>query len=474
MKKSPIRLIIALLAAGTIAITQTGCNENTLIDSKVAPNLNNINVSSLDTFTIIANTVYDDSVNTSLSITGLPIYHAIGTINADDYFGKTNAGIYMQIVPTSASPSATIFSNMDSMILIVPYSGYIYGDSSMLASNQKISVYQMANNIKIDTPYYAFTNTGYDPTKLWGSTTVNIHSLWHDSVSLYGQNRRPMLHIKLNNQFLTDIQNASINYGTDYPTFLSNFKGMYIGPGPDSNQAGQSLPYVQLDGADTFSQAGVLVFYHTSIDTPKVFQFPFSITYCGHYNNIIRNYSGTPAASHIKYVKYIEPNTPDDIILVQNQPGAALDVRIPYLKNLKNSIPKMVINRAELIITQINSLSSPIYSTPTKLYAVGINDADSGKYDIADRYPTSSTTPLAFLGGYLQTITITGSGLSTQQYIINLPREAINTIIQQRELHLRINGTQDYPGATRLIAGGSTYSDPNYRIKFRIIYSNIK
>jgi hypothetical protein len=156
------------------------------------------------------------------------------------------------------------------------------------------------------------------------------------------------------------------------------------------------------------------------------------------------------------------------VILVQNQPGAALDVRIPFVKNLKTLLPKMVINKAELVITQINENTSSTYTPVTKLYARGI-DINGLKYEIADRYPLGSLSPLAFLGGYAQSATI--GSFNATQYIINIPREIINTINEQRELHLHINGTQDYPGAYRLLAGGSTYSDPNYRIKLRIVYS---
>lgn len=468
MRPHSLRLIVALLTAGIIAFTQVGCSENTLIDADVAPNLNNIEVKSLDTFSIITNTVYDDSVITSFNITGLPIYQAIGTIGGsgagDPYFGKTNAGLYMQIIPESTSP--TIFNNtIDSAILILPYSGVSYGDFGSTAPKQTFSVYPITGNISKDSTYYAFNQTSINTSKLWGSAVVNVNKdSLADSVFMYGRYRKGgFAHIKLNSQFISDLKDATQNYAGDYPTFLQNFKGLYIAA--DSTQPGNTLSYFRLDGTDTFSQANVLVFYHTTSDTAKVFQYPFSGSYCGHYNTISRNYTGTPARQHIKAGPF---TTSDSVILVQNQPGAALDVRIPFVKNLKTLLPKMVINKAELVITQINENTSSTYTPVTKLYARGI-DINGLKYEIADRYPLGSLSPLAFLGGYAQSATI--GSFNATQYIINIPREIINTINEQRELHLHINGTQDYPGAYRLLAGGSTYSDPNYRIKLRIVYS---
>jgi len=468
LRRHSFKLIGAILVGAIAAIiSQTGCRETTLIDSKVAPNLNSIDVYAIpDTFTIISKTVYDDSVVTSFNVSGLPINHALGTIGgtgADPFFGKTNGGIFMQIIPESTNPTTTIFSTPDSVILFIPYSGYVYGDTAN-GSDQTVNVYPMQDTLGESSTYYPFTQKPYDPTRLYGSATIKMKHL-NDSVFMYGLNRMPALRVVLNSKFITDIANASTTAATDYPTFLNAFKGLYIGP--DTNQTGSTLPFFRLDGIDTFTQANVLWFYRDASGTEQVFQFPFSTTYCGHYNYITRNYTGTPASTY-----FSSAATTDSLILVQNQPGAALDIRIPFLKNLSSSIPKMVINRAELIITQVPTNTSSVFTAPTKLYAVGINPSDGSKYQIADRTPVTSTTPLTFLNGYLQYATIAGQSLA--QYTINLPREVINTINQQRELHLHINGTQDYPGACRLIAGGSNYPDINYRIRLHIVYSSSK
>ncbi|MGN6569556.1 MAG: hypothetical protein ACTHJ0_16475 [Flavipsychrobacter sp.] len=475
--KLRIRLISALLIAGVTIFTQTGCKEHTLIDAKVAPNIDNIHVFQTDTFTILTNTVYDPEVITSTSISGLPVVHGVGTINADmPVFGKTNAGIYMQVIPELLASSFIKDDVVDSAIMILPYAYNTYGDSTSAATPQSFSVYKITDQFSVDSTYYANQSLTYDPSVVYGSVTVSdFHALTNDSVFMDGFNRRPMLRINLNvtPSFPLYADLKAANDQSDIASFLSSFKGFYIGSTDTSKMNANSIPYFQLDGVDTYSRAGVLVYHHNST-TPgeQIFNYYFDIQSCAHYNKIIRNYSGTIAQQ-----LFASKLRNDSVVLVQNQPGAAIDVQIPFLSNaFDGSKFKFIINNATLTITQINASPyvSPIYAPPTKLYAIGVgkNNGTDSLYSIADRYPVTSLYPLQFLDGYAKQATV--GGVTTTRYTINMPREVMESITQKRVLHVRLNGTQDYPGATRLVAGGGAYSDPNYRIKLNIIYTKIQ
>jgi hypothetical protein len=476
LRQAPFRLIITLLTICVIAIAHTGCKENTIIDSKVAPNLNNISVVELpDTLTVLCKTVFDDSVITSLNVTGIPIYQALGYITNDPIFGKTNAGIYMQVIPVNTNP--LIFMNgevIDSVMLFLPYAGVTFGDTSPTAPTEKISVYRIDSTISASGNYYPSSSFGPDFNTVYGSTTVNLNNLVTDSPFIYGAKRMPALVIKMNNIFQNTLANASNTSGTDFPTFLNAFRGFYIAAS-DTTTPASSLPYFQLDGADTFTQAGVLVFHHTpGSDTEQVFQYPYNMTYCGHSNHISRNYTGTVVSNYMN-----NASAPTDRIFLQNQPGAAIDLKVPAIAHLKDSLPVgAVINKAELIITQsTNPLEiSSTFTTPVKLFPLGVATSaagvDTGIYFIEDRYPATTTSALAFLDGYRQIKTV--SGISTSQYTINIPREVISCMNQRKALHLHINGTQDYPGGFRLVTGGITSPDPNYKIRLKITYTKLK
>lgn len=472
--KQQFRLISAFIIAAITIFSQTGCKEHTLIDAKVAPKIDNIHVFQTDTFTVITKNVFDGDVVTSTSITGLPIYHGLGSINGTDaYFGNTNAGIYMQVIPETLSPSFFSPGNVDSAILILPYTGYTYGDSSSSATPQSFNVYKLTDPLYIDSNYYATQSLAYDPGTIYGTVSnVNFQKL-SDSVFMDGRYRGPMLRIKLDissgSPLYTNLSSASS--ASDVTTFLDAFRGVYIEHSDTFQSNTKSIPYFQLDGVDTYSHAGILVYHHdASTVGEQIFQYYFDIQTCAHYNKVTRNYSGSLAQS-----LFTSNLKNDSLAIVQNQPGAAIDVQIPFLGNAFDAANKFkfIINNAQLIITQINSYVSPIYEPPVKLYATGVggNNNDS-LYSIADRYPTGSLYPLQFLDGYAKPTTV--GGVTTTRYTINLPREVMESIAQKRVLHLRLNGTQDYPGATRLVAGGGSYSDPNYRIKLNIVYTKIQ
>lgn len=471
--KQQFRLISAFIIAAVTIFSQTGCKEHTLIDAKVAPNIDNIHVFQTDTFTILTKSIFDGDVITSTSITGLPIYHGLGSINGTDaYFGNTNAGIYMQVIPETLTPTFFSTDNVDSAILILPYTGYTYGDSTSSATPQSFNVYKITDPFYTDSTYYATQSLAYDPSTIYGTASnVNFKTIT-DSTFMDGRLRGPMLRIKLNinsgSSLYTDLSNA--NNTTDVTTFLSTFKGVYIEHSDTFQANTKSIPYFQLDGVDTYSRAGILVYHHNASTTgEQIFQYYFDIQTCAHYNKITRNYSGTPAQS-----LFTSNQKNDSLVVAQNQPGAAIDVQIPFLGNAFDAANKFkfIINNAQLIITQVNSYVSPIYGPPVKLYATGVGGSNNDSlYSISDRYPITSLYPLQFLDGYAKQTTV--GGVTTTRYTINMPREVMESIARKRVLHLRLNGTQDYPGATRLVAGGGSYSDPNYRIKLNIVYTKI-
>src|SRR5690606_1675391 len=103
-----------------------GCKESTVINSNLLSSADNINtVTFPDTLSVITRTVYDDSVVTSYNVS--PVYAGLGTVN-DPYFGRTSAGMALQVVPPSTSYS--FGSVPDSAVLILPYSSFSWGDTT--------------------------------------------------------------------------------------------------------------------------------------------------------------------------------------------------------------------------------------------------------------------------------------------------------------------------------------------------------
>ena len=198
-------------------------------------------------------------------------------------------------------------------------------------------------------------------------------------------------------------------------------------------------------------------------DTVKYASFYFDQTRNAHYNRIRRNYSGSPTGNLLASAA-----ASDSITVIQNEPGAALDIKIPHIKNL----PKQPIIKAELVITQYKLPGDPadVYFSPARLYPVRVSS--DGTASVQDRYPLSSSEPLIFMDGLRKDVTF--NGITYSQYVINIPREVQRAIIEQRDtLHLRISGAATFPGAYRIITAGRNLSNNDLKLKLRIFYSKI-
>lgn len=466
MKKQFFNLVSALTVT-SLAIFNTGCKEDTIIKANIAPVADDIYSNVIgDTLTLITKTVIDDSIVTSFSSSSTPVIHGLGTVN-DPLFGRSNWGIYTQFLPTANNLS---IPTPDSVVLILPYYGVSWGDtlSSSAPSMQSFTVYRVTETMSKDSTYYSKSYKNID----WNNpvsdpTPVNVLGLKYDTLKIAGAVRSPHLRIKLKASFAAELvaAAASSNNSAD---FLDKIKGIYIGPSDTSNGSLRTVPYFFLNGNSDYNRASIALYYsengNTKPDSIKTAFLNFVYTDCAHFNRITRNYTGSWANNYIQSTA-----VSDSIILVQNEPGASLDIRIPYIKNLPNAI----INKAQLVITQIKmNDESDKFTAPSRLYPVGV-DATGAAYTIKDREPVESSGPLDFIDGTRRDVTLP-DGTQASQYYINIPREVQKAILNKAdELHLRINGTVTYPGAYRLIAGGKKHSNSMYRIRLNISYSKI-
>lgn len=410
-----------------------------------------------DTLTILTRVVYDDSVITSKSNTGYFILHGLGHVT-DPFAGKTDASLYFQVVPPSSSFTLGEGGVIDSAVLVLPYSGTTWGDSTAAAPAQQYRVYQIGEVLNKDTSYYSSEKRNVDYGRFYGSKTVQVVSL-KDSVKIWDTLRAPHLRIPLNGNFLTDIQNA-LPADSSIATFLNAFKGFYLEA--DSTSGGTSIPYFRLDGqAQPFDRASVVLYYHNNGGDSLTATFPFDASGAAHYNAIRRNYNGTPAKSIIDEGWGVQP-----VLVMQNGPGAVIEVKIPYLGNLPKDI---IVNKAELILTAIDTFNSATFYKPLRLAPSGV-DSTGTLFNIADILSTSpGSDGFRFIDGTRREATIGGATVS--QYVMNIPAEVQKVISGTRpELYLRIRGTATLPAAYRLVAAGPGYGGAT-RLQLRIIYS---
>jgi hypothetical protein len=460
-----LNLRLSLLSFCSVLLFLASCREDTIISGSVTPSIDNIHTFGIgpafgnDTISLETKTVYDDSIVTSASIAGLPIYHVLGYVNQDPYSGNTAGSVYLQVIPPVSS-GFKLNDDPDSGFLVLPYANFTWGDTTV-QSVQKYKVYAISEPFSKDSVYFTFSSKSVNTEVIGSGTFVIGQSTGHvaDSVTVGNKRVSPHLRIELTKSFLHRLKTfLDGKQDSSYTAYLNAFPGFYIVP--DSfGVSGRAMPYFRMDAAssDPYSVAGMIL--HKHADT-TIYSFPFNANYTGHFNRVTRNYAQPEGR------KLFNSTTANGMVMIQNQPGAAIDLVIPNISGLPKNV---IINKCELVITKVFTDGDNLFIHPARIYPQGV-DESGARYALLDRLPLSTGEGLNFIDGTPRTTIIGGNTVT--RYSINFPRELQRAIVQGKsKLHLRIGGTQSFPGAYRLVAGGRSYSDPQYRMALNVVYS---
>ena len=453
-----------------IFISVAGCRERTLISSKVSPANDTANISS-KALGCITHTYYDNDILTSTNISGIAINQAVGAMS-DPFFGDITGATYFQIAPVNAGIVFDSSEVIDSAILVLPYSGFTYGDTTDHTITQSYQAFFMTDTLAYYSNYYPFSDKSIDMlSPLSAPVSVNIYHLM-DSVYVTDKNAAG-LRIPLNVRNLMARLNPALESASSSAVaasaFVSAFNGICVRPA-DTRKVTKAIPYFRLDGTDDFVRAGVIVYFHGTT-TPTVVDsesFYYAPTGCAHFNNIVKSFRSAPVNN-----LYHSTQANDSIVAIQNQPGASIDLKVYGI----NSIPAgVVINKAQLQLSILTAYNPIAYAGPERIYPVGVGNGTfpagvtaGATYLLEDYKPITSLSPYTILDGQVHTIN------NVTTYTIGIPREVITSIAAKNDtLHLRLNGTQDYYGAFHMVAAGGSYADSNLRAKLVVVYSTLK
>ncbi len=443
-----------------------GCREETIVKSNLAPSSIHLVEMDGDDFTLRTRTRWVDSTLTSKAAFGEntgPVVHTAGAVN-DPFFGNTVARLYFQVLPEKPEFqfSASSFV-IDSAVVLLPYAGFSWGDTTASAPKQTYQVYRVIEDMEVGDLYYASTDKAIQAEPVGVATTVDLYRLRKDSVNILGENKAPHLRIPLRPAFVEELKNTAASSGEN-AYFLSQIKGLAVGV-TDSNQ-GKTLPYFLLNGGQDYARAAIQFFYRENGGTEtRIAYFHFAPADCAHFNQVRRHYNGHPAASYLASTA-----SSDSVVLIQNPPGAALDLEIAGFSACEPG----VVHQAQLTITQLILPTDPdhqTFSPPARIFPTGI-DADGKTYPILDVFPQGTEEGSNYVNGIAEMINFGGIQLFT--YKINLPREVQRMIAEKEDvLRLRIGGTPSYYGAFRMTAGGAGHSNSNSKIQFQLSYSKL-
>ncbi len=327
-----------------------------------------LNGITVDTFDLVTYTVEEDSLITDNGPNGL-----LGSYN-DPKFGTFNASIYTQVRIATINPNFGNVSSiiMDSVVLALEYAGY-YGDQSM----QTFEVYELNEDLDIDSTYYSFTTKAIKSTNLVPFGKGSIIPKPTEKTIVGGDTVEAQLRIHLDTNFAKALIQEAVSGSTTFASnenFVNFFKGIHIktnngfqGPG-----VGAAL-YVKLNDPSSkitmyFRQDGIF----------KTFDLLLNAS-CADFTHVDINSSGTA-------VENVVQNNPlgQTEFYAQALKHRAI-VKIPGLNNLPQ---KTIIHKAEL--------SLPIQYQTGYRYKPGVGVSVSTKVKSTDNFFTS----LSSLGEY--------------------------------------------------------------------------
>lgn len=497
MQRKFLRLFLAGIV---ISVVSWNCTkiDTTKIGQDLIPAVDNVHTFA-DTLTVIGTQGVLTRDTTRIAISDL---HALGSINNDPLFGKTDANIYLQMKPaffpyyfgankdTIAQPFAPAGTGYDSLVLCLAYHGF-YGDSTKAQHLQVLEIDAAETNFKNDSAYQTNYQPAIKPSNVLGEATIipadlkNYTFLDNKKDSVNYQIRIPLNNTFLN-KILANYDSASGKPFNSDSLFKTVFKGFAIqsNGSPDNN----GLFYISLTDANTHLEIHYRRKNGLPIDTAHsswpVIAASSGVSNSATANYVYRNREGSG----------YEHRAADELF-IQTTPGTYATISIPGLDTFKNSI----IHRAELVMEQIPSAANALVA-PYFLYIDAVDTGTTWKYkplpydlnpgtfydpntSVRPFYP-SGGIDFTYFGGNQLTKTDPLTGLPMNYYVFNISRYVQN-IVTKHELSygLRIWAPYDLlyygyslPFNNRLALGGikiGNGNNPNYRMRLRIIYSKI-
>lgn len=398
MKKHSRGLVFLFGIVG-LFLTFASCkkiNEATDIGGDLIPQIDNVNTFDTTLEVQTFNKLFTrttDSTRSNISVTQF-----LGSINNDPLFGKTEASLFFELLPTTLkTPFPFDKSNLielDSIVLVLNYTGLV-GDSVM---PQQVRVYEIANDqhLKGDSSYL-IRNEVFTAGQPLGPTKTFLPKDLNDSVTVFREKAKNQLRIPLDKSFGFRLLNydSTTQYISD-SAFKTYFNGFAVVP--ENNGMGNGLISVNI--SDTNTKLAIYTRYKNGdkTDTAVTYFRPKISATTGGYatgsaNLIKRDYSGAEIANSV------EGDDADDLLYIQNAPGSYATIKIPGLAGLSNRL----IHRAELIVEQVHHPSDNTFTTPTYLYLDAVDSSIQSYYRTipydAEYSPSTSQIDLLSFGG---------------------------------------------------------------------------
>ncbi|MEP6712757.1 MAG: DUF4270 family protein [Ferruginibacter sp.] len=488
-------LPIALVGTFFVFIINWGCTklDTTTLGSDLLPVVDNIHT-FLETIPITSSQGYFADTTEVLPTEN----HALGRINLDPIFGKTEANMFFQVkpgfYPYFFGNAGDTLIGADSVILCLSYKGS-WGDS---ISPQKLEVREIVDDADFRDSVNKPRNVNYAPppaslSDMIGAITIAPKDIDDKIVFAHGKDSSTnQIRIKLSDDFKSKLfSRDTTNAFKNDSLFRRSFNGFAVkAVGATSN----SLMYISLSDPATRLEVH---FRKKNTGTGKVDTVynsltvspgnSFNIAPSGTANNIIRDRTPSPSGMPSSTEHYL-----------QTSPGTFVNISIPDSAFTRNRI----IHRAQISIDQVPDPSDVDFTAPPYLYLdlkdtttvpnwkpiyLDLNPSAFYDPDFKNGFPYfPSTVDYNYFGATPKNKT--GPAGQIKSYDINITRYVQQLVTKQtKNYQMRLWAPYNiiYPqyskatipygnpiafGRVRIGSG----SNPGYQMRLTIIYSDVQ
>ncbi len=423
----------------------SSCKEDSVVGLGALPSGDLLNIGFVDTASIIAYSVEEDSLRASQTITSL-----LGSYN-DPVFGEARASIYTQF-RFPANVSVNPFGNdlaFDSLVVTLPYTGVSYGD---ITQPQTIEVYRVTEDFYKDTAYYS--NKFFTVSTLLATQVYTPQP--NTKVVIGGDTLVPHVRIKLDPTFGQQLLTDASTSMTSNDLLLAGYKGLYIKAATIGQASGEgAILYFNL----LSSLARVTLYYRDSVSfgsASDTLSYGFEInSSCARVSQISHDYALAPSISNQLADSTLGQNT----VFIQDPAGLKTRIFFPFINNFVGS-EKISINKAELVLKQEQTISTTNYPVHANL-ALGQIDSTGALNYLPDYFLGLGST---YFGGEYDA--------TSKEYRFNIALYLQGLMDGKKQYGLYLlGGDGNIITANRTAIGGP--KNITYPMKLRLTYTKI-
>ena len=311
----------------------------------------------------------------------------MGEIHDDPTFVNSSAGFYTQILLTENNTDLGTNPTVDSVVLSYTYSGSYGAD---LANFTSLDILVLQDDIYKDSVYYS---TSY-PIPVPGGMS------YFESFSVSNDTEKPLLKVKLNNDFgnlILDLENEGLK---DNEVFLENFKGISV-----VASAQNTMLYLNPDGSNSYLK----IYYHNEDSDSLSLDFEL-----GGDAARINLFNSKPLENLVQE---------DDKIYIQSLAGYKATIAVNNTDSIKAMLAGKAINKVTMTF-DVEQGSTDEYAAHDKLFLVRVDE--DGKNVFLTDYTIEGETHF-------------GGRLEDDKYVFNITRyfyQLLNNDTYTNDLYL--------------------------------------